>query len=102
MWNPGLFFGGSTPWAEMVDTIGHTRPGLTRKSLLRYQITAAFGHPPAGVRSIVASLFPDRDDAIYFAGYDANEAPTCITACIARVVLSLALGPSGERRRRTV
>jgi hypothetical protein len=45
-------------------------------------------------RSIVASPFPADGDAIYFAGFDANKAPTHNTAWVVRSTLEAAIGGS--------
>jgi poly(A) polymerase len=43
-------------------------------------------------RSIVASPFPGDNDAIYFAGFDANKAPAHNTAWIVRSTIAAAIG----------
>ncbi len=52
------------------------------------------GQPKVATRSIVASPFPADGDAIYFAGFDANKAPTHNTAWVVRSTLEAAIGGS--------
>jgi hypothetical protein len=86
------------PGHSIVDVgYGHVEAGawyVVRSSDGRYdlhQITAPFPQAPVAVRSIRASPFPG-DDAVYFAGFDANKAPAHNTAWIARATVAAAVG----------
>jgi hypothetical protein len=59
-----------------------------------HQVVSAFAKPLVATRTIRVSPFTDDGDAIYFAGYDANKAPTHNTAWVARATLAAALGGS--------
>jgi hypothetical protein len=55
------------------------------------RVTAGFTQPAVSTRSMAASPFAS-DNAVYFAGYDANKAPAHNTAWVARASVATALG----------
>jgi hypothetical protein len=70
---------------------------LVRHAPGRYelrQIAAPFGRPLVATRSIRVSPFAQGSGAVYFAGYDANKAPTHDTAWISRSTIAAAIGPA--------
>jgi hypothetical protein len=50
------------------------------------------GQAMVATRSIVASPFPGDNDAIYFAGFDANKAPAHNTAWVVPSTIEAAIG----------
>jgi hypothetical protein len=69
---------------------------LIRRSAERYELRriparSAQAQPMVATRSILASPF-QNDDALYFAGYDANKFPAHNTAWIARAAAATAIG----------
>jgi len=56
------------------------------------QVAAPSGRPLVATRSIRVSPFPSDNDALYFAGYDANKVPAHDTAWIFRSTIAAAIG----------
>jgi hypothetical protein len=56
------------------------------------QVAAPSGRPLVATRSIRVSPFPRENDALYFAGYDANKVPAHDTAWIVRSTIGGAIG----------
>jgi hypothetical protein len=68
---------------------------LVRRAPGRYdlrQVIAPSGKPLVATRSIRVSPFARGDDAVYFAGYDANKVPAHDTAWIFRSTIGAAIG----------
>jgi hypothetical protein len=75
---------------------------LVRRAPGRYdlrQVMAPSGKPLVATRSIRVSPFARGDDAVYFAGYDANKVPTHDTAWIFRSTVAAATGRRVSRSR---
>ena len=56
------------------------------------QVAAPSGRPLVATRSIRVSPFPQDNDTLYFAGYDANKVPAHNTAWIVRSTIAAAIG----------
>jgi hypothetical protein len=56
------------------------------------QVALPSGRPLVATRSIRASPFLRENDALYFAGYDANKVPAHDTAWIVRSIIAAAIG----------
>jgi hypothetical protein len=56
-----------------------------------HQVAAPSGRPLVATRSIRVSPFPPDNDALYFAGYDANKVPAHNTAWIVRSTIAAAI-----------
>jgi hypothetical protein len=68
---------------------------LVRHAARRYdlrQVATPSGRPLVATRSIRASPFPQENEALYFAGYDANKVPAHNTAWIVRSTIAAAIG----------
>jgi hypothetical protein len=60
-----------------------------------HQVAEPFGRPLVATRSIRVSPFPPDNDALYFAGYDANKVPAHDTAWIIRSTIAAAIEAAG-------
>jgi hypothetical protein len=56
-----------------------------------HQVAAPFGRPLVATRSIRVSPFSPDNDALYFAGYDANKVPAHNTEWIGRSTIAAAI-----------
>ena len=72
---------------------------LVRRAPGRYdlrQVMAPSDKPLVATRSIRVSPFARGDDAVYFAGYDANKVPAHDTAWVFRSTVAAAIGAARE------